>query len=287
MARSRSSSYVTIQVSYDTSIRSSATARKFFENFESLYPELEFRLMGQWEPLKEKYSLERAIALWQENKAAPSRGQYGDSIFHGKVPAPFYVISRWFGTGTHPGWSDTISVMLHETFWTQEKLQDPSGRAVELMKELAVLSTPLYGRGYAQSEFNAKDYHERTLPDGGVSRESVTLTPPDGLVDLYWMNYFGKPYVRILGKETLAEIKSTVSERVGEGYLLVLSPDPFRWNEPETRALQKAARAVMNPEVFLDHSKSFEPRLNIPRGDQAPNSRMTSAAICSASSGTG
>lgn len=273
MDRTMRKGSVTISMNYNSSIRSGRIAAKFFNLFGSIFPELTFRTMGQWEPLTRHFDLAEATVEWEKNRSV-SQSEFGDYIYQGDQPALFYAFVNWFGPGTHKRWADSIAVMLDESFWTKWKAADVTEKSIRLMKALATLGNPLYGRGYHRSEFESKDFRERVLKDGRVSRESFSLTPREGIVDLFWGNYLGKAYVDIFGQQALARVKALLNERVGDGFLLVFARDPFHWNQQEVLAAEKNAIAELNHDAFLDLSRGFQPNLNIqpePLLEEGPN----------------
>ncbi len=253
---------------FSDSIRSPEIATRFFELFQSVFSELRFKSMGEWEPLSQTFDTNHAIHEWMENRGGGSRVQFGRYVFSGELPASFYAFSNWQGIGTHRRWLDSISVILDEGLWFDRKIEDPSGRSIRLFKGLSGLGNSLYGRAFHSPEFETKDFRERVLKDGRVSRESISLTPHEGIVDLFWANYFGKPYVDMFGEEPLRRVKCMVNERVGPGSLLIFAPDPFHWKDEEVLSLQKKAKAELDHEAFLDKSRDFRPSLNI--GSETP-----------------
>jgi hypothetical protein len=253
---------ITLAMNYNRSVRAEKVASKFFDLFESLYPKLDFELMGQWEPLKTSFDRARAILEWGKNRSE-SKNQFGDYVFHGTEPAPFYAFVHWFGDGPNQQWADSISITFDERFWTERLLKDPSLRLLEMMKNLSTIDGPLYGRAFHRSESEAKNYRDRRLPNGLVGRESVSLTPREGIVDLFWANYFGRPYVRIVGEESLRDVECPIKEYAGEGYLIAFSSTPFEWRLPAVHALEERAKAKLDHGIFLDFSSDFRPNLRI------------------------
>ncbi len=241
-------------------IRNIETARKFFDLFKTVYPELEFQFMGQWEPLRKRFAPNDALVEWELNRSA-SKNPFGDYIFYGKDPAPFYAFVNWHGQRIGSRWADRIAVMFNGSLW--RGLREANARAIRMFKGLASIDDPLYGRGYHQSEFEAKDFKDRPLPNGQVGRESISLTPREGLVDLYWLNYFGRSYVELFGRENLSGLKCKQKERLGGGFLMAFSDNPFQWNDQHTLELETAAKLRLNREAFFDHLRDQRPNLSI------------------------
>ncbi len=246
---------------YIDSIRSRETATRFFELFRNVYPELSFKSMDEWEPLKRRFALDEAIDEWVANRGPGSQTQFGRMIFYGDNPAPFYVFANWQGVGTHGRWIDSISAMFDESYWMKNKIIKPTDRLIKLLKGLSILGNSLYGRGYHKSEFEAKAFNERTLKGGRVSRESISLTSREGIIDLFWANYLGRPYVDFFGEATIARVKCTLNERVGNGFLLVFAHDPLNWNDEQTLSQQKSAKAELDHGAFVEKSTNFSPSL--------------------------
>ncbi len=254
---------VSVHMSFNNSIRRKETASKFFDHFRSIFPNLEFSSMGQWEPLRKKFDPTTAVEEWVQNRGAQGRSQFGDYIFHGAKPAMFDAFVRWHDTGSNVRWTDSVSVMFSEHFWKRTLVTDMTEKAIRLLKSLSTLARPLYGRGYSSAEFESKDFRERVLKDGRISRESIPLTPRQGIVDLFWLNYFGKPYVSIFGEESLQRVRCLRNERVSDGFLLVFAQDPFRWNEHESLASEKTAKEELDGSAFFDLARDSQPNLEI------------------------
>lgn len=263
---------VTIDMYFRTTIRTREVASRFFDIFRSIFSELEFKLMGEWEPLRQTFDINQAIEEWVENRGGSSCVQFGRYTFSGEQPAPFHAFSNWQELGTHKRWLDFISIVLDEGFWLDRKLRDPSGRTIRLFKHLSTSGDSLYGRVFHSSEFETKDFRERVLKDGRVSRESISLTPREGIVDLFWANYFGKPYVTLFGEDSLKRIKSTVNEKFDSGFLLVFGSDPFMWEDEKVLSLQMMAKTELDHGAFLDKAADFRPNLRIASETSVANS---------------
>jgi hypothetical protein len=246
---------------YNASIRYEV-ASKFFTAFKQIYPELSFESMGRWEPFKARFDLKRATVEWQKNRSESSN-HFGDYAFQGTKPANFYSFVHWFGSGPNQRWADSISVNFSESFWKKDLVQDMSEKVVVLIKALSTLASSLYGRSFTDAEFESKNFRDRVLKDGRVSRESITLTPRQGITDLFWLNYFGRPYVNIFGEQLLKRVQCLQFETVSDGVLLTFARDPFQWDSLDVLASESAAKRELNHGAFFDAEKNFEPNLNI------------------------
>jgi hypothetical protein len=66
-----------------------------------------------------------------------------------------------------------------------------------------------------------------------LREEEPTSSPAsleEALPGLYWLNYFGAPYLELIGKSRLLTASAEVME-VGEGVLLALDRSPSSWQE--------------------------------------------------------
>src|SRR6267143_866098 len=145
-----------VTMHFSESIRSHTFASKFFDLFHSVYPELKFNLMGEWEPPRAEFDLSKAIKEWEQNRGTKDK-QKGRYIFLGTSPYEFYVLPHWY-MGGDVLWTDNLSVVFSEQAQSSERLTESSYRLIELLKGLARLGTPLYGKAYQDSEWKAKNF---------------------------------------------------------------------------------------------------------------------------------
>lgn len=69
------------------------------------------------------------------------------------------------------------------------------------------------------------------------------------LPGVFWLNYFGRPYVDLLGEQRLRSAPNT--EPVGDGVLIAVGDDPRRWDDPATVSLEQKVRDHLAPELFF------------------------------------
>src|SRR6266540_1627616 len=254
---------VSVGVDFQGSIRSKDAATRFFDNFASIYPELNFELMGEiLTSERERFDRTKAIDEWQHDRG--SRGVvHGYYQFEGKSPARFYASVVWHGQGTHKVWSDGIAVWFDDSFWAEKKIEEPSSKAVRLLELLTTLGSPMYGRAYHWSEFEEKGFTTPKPPSSQILKHTISLRPREGLEDIFWANYFGKPYVDIFGADTLRGVESSSKKAVGDGYLIVFGNSPFDWKRPAVRAMQDRAKQRLDHDAFFDRDRRIKPSLNL------------------------
>jgi hypothetical protein len=81
-----------------------------------------------------------------------------------------------------------------------------------------------YANSYCSDEFNAKNM---LSDEGGVRAIGVKLSR--SLPGLYWLNFFGASYVRMIGKERLLSCPCFRLAEIGGGVYLQVSPRPTEW----------------------------------------------------------
>lgn len=106
-----------------------------------------------------------------------------------------------------------------------------------------------YGQARTRAEFDAKNM----IRERG-STKAVGVNLKHALPGLYWLNFFGPEYLRLLGPERLATAPAPLVERVGEGILIGLGHDPGAWNSAEYRRLEQAVLSHLGREYFFSKS---------------------------------
>jgi hypothetical protein len=100
--------------------------------------------------------------------------------------------------------------------------------------EEAVSDLPVvYGRAHLVEEFEAKN-HEEIVEigcDGSTTKsvQSVGIFLQESLPGLYWLNYFGAPYVWLMGEDRLLSAPAYEAKKVGSGVLIALDVSPLDW----------------------------------------------------------
>ena len=104
---------------------------------------------------------------------------------------------------------------------------------------LVVALDPVYGMAHSCEEYDYKNM----WTEGGlwaIGRDISRYLP-----GIYWLNFFGKPYCDLIGKEKLLTAPAHETKGIGSGVLLGLSADPFAWDTENYRQVENAV---------LDHS---------------------------------
>lgn len=135
--------------------------------------------------------------------------------------------------------------------------------AVDFMRLFSVGAcadlSPWYAHGHFPEEWNHKNIsHE----GGGTMAMGVDVSRY--LPGLYWLNFFGRPYCALMGKERLLTAPAHKTKEIDSGVLLLLAADPKAWNTPEYSASEKRVLSHLGDQHF------FNPR-EPQRGTIAPD----------------
>lgn len=87
----------------------------------------------------------------------------------------------------------------------------------------------LYAHGHLLEEWYAKN----VSLDGGMMVIGADVSRY--LPGLYWLNYFGKPYCDLIGRERLLGAPAFESRWLGHGVLMLVNEQPESWNSDETQ----------------------------------------------------
>jgi hypothetical protein len=72
------------------------------------------------------------------------------------------------------------------------------------------------------------------------------------LPGLFAHNYFGPPYVGLIGEDALLSAPAAETRKIGDGVLLVVEPDPERWDTPQAMSRNQTVLDHLGREYFYD-----------------------------------
>ena len=93
--------------------------------------------------------------------------------------------------------------------------------------------SPWYAHGHLAVEF-----HARNISTEGGGMRAIGIDYSRYLPGLYWLNFFGDPYCRLIGQERLLGAPSHMARVIDEGVLLRVNQKASSWNCAESRAQQ-------------------------------------------------
>lgn len=113
--------------------------------------------------------------------------------------------------------------------------------------ELLVAELPIrYAHVHLQQEFDCKNM----ILDGG-SAEAIGVHLWRSLPGLYWLNYFGAPYVRMIGREKLLSAPAQHVREVGQGVLIALADSPDAWDTDDYRQREQRVIEHLGKQFFF------------------------------------
>jgi len=208
-----------------------------------------FDRMGHEEPLKRRFRPEDAATLWAENTSTRDSLEVGWFIAEKKTQPHGSMMAHW-QRKPRGLWLNWISLWADEEYFrTAEKIQ----RVLDLMAELSHFVGSGYGLGHHDAERKAKGWVDEILPGGRKAKTTITLKSQEGLIDLWWANLFGPPYVDLFGEERIQNCPAREVRKIGaKAYLVLTAPTPFDWSLQEARELQERAKRHLGLEAFFD-----------------------------------
>lgn len=121
---------------------------------------------------------------------------------------------------------------------------------------------PLHAYGCMLEEFN----HKNMFTDG--HEEAIGIDVKKYLPGLYWQNYFGKPYVELIGEEQLLTAPAPFIRKVKGGVWMEVHDTPSEWDTLIYRRTVKEVIAHLGPEYFFDRfkpqPKTYAPAFPLP-----------------------
>jgi hypothetical protein len=122
----------------------------------------------------------------------------------------------------------------------------------ELFMELCQETSPAWG-----SARDDREYWTKVMTDSpavsAVGRDFGKYLP-----GLFWMNFFGKPYVELIGKSRLAGVPSSSTQEIDEGVCLKMYEDPFKWSEPLNRKSEEKALRHIGLQYFFQRENQAQ-----------------------------
>jgi hypothetical protein len=150
---------------------------------------------------------------------------------------------RKIGESWH--WANTVTLQLRRSRAEGRPSED---LALDSLAALCTSPAVVYGFARMSDEYRASNLDEL----GGV--RAIGLDISRHLPGLYWANYFGPPYVSLIGGHKLMSAPAVRVDAIGPGVLLLLAEDPRTWSQPSYMAKKRAVVESLGPEYFFDRT---------------------------------
>jgi hypothetical protein len=155
------------------------------------------------------------------------------------------------------------SLQLGNTVALQLRRARVQGRSVDawasdVLEELAHATAPAWGAVSAGDEYDAK-----VMSDGpgvrAIGRDFGRYLP-----GLFTVNFFGRPYVDLIGRERLLAAPGVRVKAVDDGVLIAAGEDPRAWSEPGQRRSEERLIEHLGRQYFFSKG-------DMPASPVAPN----------------
>ena len=149
---------------------------------------------------------------------------------------------------TLPPESNMITVEIADLTQVEDKA--PWVWAVSFAERLTTKIETRYGYSCLSEEFDSKNIlHD----ESGVRAVGVNLK--HSLPGIYWMNFFGPPYLELMGgAERLLNTPAFRTISCGGGVLIVLAETPLEWRSLSYKAKETAAVRHLGAQYFFSPS---------------------------------
>jgi hypothetical protein len=147
--------------------------------------------------------------------------------------------------GAYPPDANDITLELYERATVEDQ---PTAVWARRMFETVASALPVrYGNVHTKEEFAAKNMEITT-------QRTRALQPPivHALPGLYWLNFFGPTYLRLIGRERVLGAPAYEVKALGQGVLASLDPSCNAWQSAEYRRREQAVLDHLGRQYFFD-----------------------------------
>jgi hypothetical protein len=120
--------------------------------------------------------------------------------------------------------------------------------ALSILRDACAVMSPVWASGSSSGEYMAK-----VMSNGFAAGRDFSKFLPG----LFWLNFYGAPYVAAMGIQALETVPAHYKVAIGDGFMIQLHPDPSAWATPEYRTAEERARRSIGPDFFF--SKASPP----------------------------
>ncbi len=173
---------------------------------------------------------------------APARRGLGSAVLKGAYKGLTIYLDSW--EGTVPPELNVLSVEV--TGLLSIDGQSPPEWAAAFLETLAGALPIRYGNARLEDEFTAKN-----MVDDATGLRAIGVKLTESLPGLYWLNYFGLPYLQLIGEGVLSSAPAHRVQKVGAGILLVLDETPLAWMTAPYREREQVVLQHLGQRFFF------------------------------------
>lgn len=112
------------------------------------------------------------------------------------------------------------------------------------------------------------EYDAKNMSHEGGGLRAIGVDVARALPGLYWLNFFGRPYRDLIGRERLLSAPAHEVREVDEGVMLMLHPDPSAWNTAGYRETERRVLDYLGRRYFFDRAapdrETVAPKFDLP-----------------------
>ena len=113
--------------------------------------------------------------------------------------------------------------------------------AATMMGDACALMSPVWASARTTEEYQAK-----VMRNGNAAGRDFSRFLPG----LFWLNFFGAPYVATIGPDKLEAVPA-LHKPIDSGILIQLHSDPSAWTSPEYRTVEERVRNSIGSDFFF------------------------------------
>jgi hypothetical protein len=176
------------------------------------------------------------------HQAAPSKHGLGLVILKGAYEGLTFYLDHC--DETLPPELNYVSVEIY-CLMTVENCSPPEW-AWSFFEETVSALPVRYANVRSSEEFSAKN-----LINDAEGLRAVGVKLDVSLPGLYWLNYFGRPYIKFIGEDRLLSAPTFAARKVGNGVLLALDDSPLNWQSAAYREREAATITHIGRQYFF------------------------------------
>jgi hypothetical protein len=173
--------------------------------------------------------------------AAPRRG-LGSAVLTGTYGDLSCYLQH--SDRTLPPESNEMVIEVYELSTIESKTT--SAWARETFEAMVARLPIRYANAYADEEYYAKNMIDDETGVRAIGAKITYATP-----GLYWLNFFGRPYVDLIGRERLLSAPGYDVRPVDDGVLIALDRSPDSWQTAAYREREQAVVEHLGQEYFF------------------------------------
>lgn len=159
-------------------------------------------------------------------------------------------------------WGNYIS--FHASKTTLEKGQ----KTHKLISEIFFYLCERLPIVYAHAQCSA-EYFNKNVDSSNGGRKAIGIDFSRSLPGIYWLNYFGKPYVEFIGKGNLLKADAYEVKEIGDSISVQISQYPQQWNEREYQKTESTVLNNIGNQYFFSRldpdRKTIAPEFDLPK----------------------